>query len=309
MARSTIRFASVKLAHMRAMHACHAKLWRCHHRRTSAMAGQNRIEMKVIESVNLHLSGKVALVTGGSRGIGRATATLLAAEGAQVIIAARNVDALEATAADIRAADGKVHVITADFTLPDESVRVVAEAAGRFGGLDILIANAGGSFGERELSTSTSADWDQTFRFNIGHSVAALRAAIPHLAASGEGNAVFVASISGRAPSSRGAQYAAAKAGLIQAARSLALELGPMRIRVNAVSPGSTLFPGGGWERTRAAQPEEFGKFEAEDFPARRLNTLEEIANVIAFVASPCASGINAADVHVDGGQRRPSMR
>jgi 3-oxoacyl-[acyl-carrier protein] reductase len=78
---------------------------------------------------------------------------------------------------------------------------------------------------------------------------------------------------------------------------------------VNAVSPGSTIFPGGGWERTRAERPDDFAKFEAEDFPAGRLSTVDEIADTIAFVVSPRAAGINAADIHVDGGQRRPSIR
>jgi 3-oxoacyl-[acyl-carrier protein] reductase len=259
--------------------------------------------------MDLKLKGKVALITGGSRGIGKATALLLAAEGVKLAIAARGAETLAAAAAEIAAAGGTVHTIAADFTLAEESARVVAETVATFGALDILIANAGGSFGERELAAASDADWEKTFRFNVGHSIAAVRAAIPHLAKSGDGNAIFVASISGRAPSARGAQYSAAKAGLIHAARSLAWELGPQRIRVNAVSPGSTLFPGGGWERTRAERPEDFAKFEAEDFPAQRLSTVQEIADVIAFVASPRASGINAADIHVDGGQRRPSIR
>jgi 3-oxoacyl-[acyl-carrier protein] reductase len=259
--------------------------------------------------MELGLAGKVALVTGGSRGIGRATAMTLAKEGARIAIAARGREMLDATAAEIRAAGGEVVAISADFTDMAQSAHAVAETVAAFGSLDVLIANAGGSFGERELAHAADADWERTFRFNVGHAVAALRAATPHLAVSPIGNAVFVASISGRAPASRGAQYAAAKAGLIMAARSLAWELGPQRIRVNAVSPGSTLFPGGGWERTRAERPEDFARFEAEDFPAQRLGAVQEIADVIAFTVSPRASGINAADIHVDGGQRRPSIR
>ncbi len=258
--------------------------------------------------MDLGLSGKVALVTGGSRGIGLTTAKLLAGEGCKVAIAARNPQTLAAAAAEIGRA-GEARAIQADMSMAADCARAVAETVAAFGGLDILIANAGGSFGEREIGAATDADWDATWRFNVGQAVAALRAAIPHLEASGEGVAIFVASISGRNPSARGAQYAAAKAALIHAARSLAWELGPKGIRVNAVSPGSTLFPGGGWERTRAEQPENFAKFEAEDFPMKRLGTVEEIANAIVFVASPRASGINAADVHVDGGQRRPSIR
>ena len=259
--------------------------------------------------MDLRLAGKVALVTGGSRGIGRAAALLLAAEGCKVAIAARGPGTLAATAAEIAASGGAAHAITADFTQGADCVRAVEETISAFGRLDILIANAGGSFGERELAASADADWDQTFRFNVGHAVATLRAATPHLAASGEGSAVFVASISGRNPAPRSAQYAAAKAGLIAAARSLAWELGPLGIRVNAVSPGSTLFPGGGWERTRAERPDDYARFEREDFPFGRLSSVDEIANAIVFVASPRGSGFNAVDIQVDGGQRRPSIR
>ncbi|GAC1607134.1 MAG: SDR family NAD(P)-dependent oxidoreductase [Ramlibacter sp.] len=259
--------------------------------------------------MDLGLSGRVALITGGSRGIGKATALRLATEGAKVAIAARGAQTLTAAAAEIRAVGGEVLTITADLTQPDNAALAVAQTVAAFGHLDILIASAGGSFGERELAGATDGDWDTTFRFNVGHAIAALRAAAPHLANDGAGTAVFVASISGRAPTTRGAQYAAAKAGLIHAARSLAWELAPQRIRVNAVSPGSTLFPGGNWEGTRAERPEDFARFEAEEFPARRLCTVQEIADAIVFVASPRASGINAADIHVDGGQRKPSIR
>ncbi|WP_186417485.1 SDR family oxidoreductase [Bosea sp. CS1GBMeth4] len=259
--------------------------------------------------MDLGLQGRIALVTGGSRGIGKQTALLLATEGVRLALAARGEETLAEAAASIREAGGEVITIQADLRSPAESARVVAETISSYGRLDILVANAGGSIGERDFAAASDADWEETFRFNVGHAVAALRAATPALARSEIGNAVFVASISGRAPASRGAQYAAAKAGLIHAARSLAWELGPHGIRVNAVSPGSTLFPGGGWERLRAERPEEFAKFEAEDFPARRLATVREIADAIAFVVSPRASGINAADIQVDGGQRRPSLR
>ena len=259
--------------------------------------------------MDLQMTGQVALVTGGSRGIGRETALLLAAEGVRLAIAARGVATLAATADEIRALGAEVVTISADMSEPAEAARAVTETLRAYGQLDILVCNAGGSVGERDFNKGSDADWAGTYGLNVGHAVAALRAAVPALARSSNGVAIFVASISGRAPAARGAAYAAAKAGLIHAARSLAWELGPQGIRVNAVSPGSTLFPGGGWERIRAERPEDFAKFEAEDFPAGRLSTVREIADAIVFVASPRASGINAADVQVDGGQRRPSIR
>ncbi|MEJ1161304.1 SDR family NAD(P)-dependent oxidoreductase [Prosthecomicrobium sp. N25] len=259
--------------------------------------------------MDLGLAGRVALVTGGSRGIGRATAHVFAREGMRIAIAARGAERLAATAAELTALGAEVLAIQADFGRPSEAARAVDETAARFGGLDVLVANAGGSVGERDLALSTDEDFDATFRFNVGHAIAATRAAVPHLEASGQGSAIFVASISGRAPSTRGAQYAAAKAGLIMAAKNLSWELGPQRIRVNAVSPGSLLFPGGGWERIRAERPEDFAKFEREDFPWGRLGTDTELADVIAFVASPRAGWVNGTDIQVDGGQRRPSIR
>ena len=127
--------------------------------------------------MDLGLKGKIALITGGSRGIGKATALLLAGEGARLAIAARGAETLSATAAEVRAVGGEVITIQADFCDPAESARAVAETVAAYGGLDILIANAGGSFGERELASASDADWEKTFRFNVGHAIAALREA------------------------------------------------------------------------------------------------------------------------------------
>ena len=117
---------------------------------------------------------------------------------------------------------------------------------------------------------------------------------------------VTIASISGWKPGPR-AQYGAAKAGEIFLAGALAWELAPERIRVNTVSPGSTLFPGGGWERFRDANPKRFAEFERREFPWGRLGRAEEIADVVAFVLSERASWINGANIPVDGAQGRPT--
>ncbi len=259
--------------------------------------------------MNLDLAGRRVLVTGGSRGIGLASAMALAREGAKLALVARGAEGLAKASEALRGIGAHVITFEADLTEAGAAAAVTEKAIAALGGLDCLVANAGGSFGAREVTGSASEDWQKTYQFNVLHAIEALRVARPALAASGQGSAIFIASISGRAPATRGAQYAAAKAALIQAARSLAWELGPDRIRVNALSPGSILFPGGGWERTRAERPEDFATFESMDFPWGRLGTAEEIADVVAFLASPRSRWINGADIHVDGGQRRPSIR
>ncbi|MGI4940996.1 MAG: SDR family NAD(P)-dependent oxidoreductase [Janthinobacterium lividum] len=259
--------------------------------------------------MDMRLRDRVALVTGGSRGIGRATALGLAAEGCHVAIAARGQAELDTAAGLLRATGVRVLAIAADMMDPQTPGRLVAEVTAAFGRLDVVVANAGGTLGSREFATSTREDWARTFDLNVLHAIDLLREAVPALSASDAASVIVIASISGRAPTTSAASYAAAKAALIHAARSLAWELGPRGIRVNALSPGSTLFDGGGWDRTRAQSPEAFAAFEAMDFPRRRLGTLQEIADAAVFLASPRAMGINAADVQVDGGQRRPSIR
>lgn len=259
--------------------------------------------------MDMRVRGKVALITGGSRGIGLASAKALVEEGCRVVIAARGQEGLDAAAAQLRAAGGEVAIVAADMLDPATPTRLVAESLAAFGQLDIVIANAGGMVGARELATSTRDDWMQTFQLNVLHAVDLLRAAVPALENSEAASAVFIASISGRAPTGRGAAYGAAKAALILAARSLAWELGPLGIRVNALSPGSTIFEGGGWERVRRDMPDAFVQFEHMDFPRQRLSIVEEIADAVLFLASPRAMGINASDLQVDGGQRRPSIR
>ena len=184
--------------------------------------------------------------------------------------------------------------------------RFIDESAGALGGLDLLVANVGGTVGARGLLEQTADDWVRTFDLNLFHAVRAIRAAVPHMQARGGGSAVSIASISGWKPGPR-AQYGAAKAGEIFLAGALAWELAEQHIRVNTVSPGSTLFPGGGWERFRSQNPERFAEFERREFPWGRLGRAEEIADVVAFVLSERASWINGANIPVDGAQGRPS--
>ena len=264
---------------------------------------------------HLGLAGKIALVTGGSRGIGRATALKLAEEGCDIGVCGRDAAGLARVAEELRGAAGpngedsrarRVHTAQADVTASGAVERFIDDSAAALGGVDLLVANVGGSSGG-DLVTATAEDWLRTFELNLFHAVRAIRAAVPHMSARGGGSAVIVASISGWKPGP-GAQYGAAKAAEIFLAGSLAWELAAHRIRVNTVSPGSTIFPGGGWERFRARSPELFQEFERTEFPWGRLGAPEEIANVVTFVLSDRASWVNGANIPVDGGQGRPSV-
>lgn len=268
--------------------------------------------------MDLNLQGKVALVTGGTRGIGRAIAERLVREGSHVAICGRTADLLEQAVAELKelgaggvaisgaANQGSlVHGVAADVTTPGEVERFVAESAAALGGVDLIVANVGGSTGGGLLE-STPDDWQRTFDLNLFHAVRAIRAAVPHMVERGGGSAVTISSISGWKPAPR-AQYGAAKAGEIFLAGALAWELGPQRIRVNTLSPGSTLFPGGGWERFQRENPVRFAEFTRREFPCGRLGTAQEIADVVVFLLSERASWINGANIPVDGAQGRPS--
>ncbi|HEY3061814.1 MAG TPA: SDR family oxidoreductase [Chloroflexota bacterium] len=255
--------------------------------------------------MDLGLTGKVGLVTGGSRGIGRATALRLALEGVDVAICGRTAETLHSTLSELRATGVRAHGVVTDVTSAGEAERFVDDAAAALGGVDLVVANVGGSSG-RGLLESTPEDWLRTFELNLFHAVRSIRAAVPHMQARGGGSAVSIASISGWKPGPT-AQYGAAKAGEIFLAGALAWELAASRIRVNTVSPGSIMFAGGSWARFRERDADRFGEFERREFPWGRLGTAEEVADVVAFVLSERASWINGANIAVDGAQGRPS--
>jgi 3-oxoacyl-[acyl-carrier protein] reductase len=237
--------------------------------------------------------------------LGRATALRLADEGCDVGICGRTAETLERAGAALRGQGVRAHTVAADVAVPGETERFVEACAAALGGVDLLVANVGGSAGEGLLE-STAEDWLRTFDLNLFHAVRAIRAAVPSMRERGGGSAVIIASISGWKPGPR-AQYGATKAAEIFLAGALAWELAPVRIRVNAVSPGSILFPGGGWERFRASDPERFAAFEGREFPWGRLGTAEEVADVVTFLLSERARWINGANIPVDGAQGRPS--
>ncbi len=252
--------------------------------------------------MDLELTGRVALVTGASRGIGAAIAAELAAEGCRVAICARGEDVLRETAARIGASGAEVLPLVADLTAAGEAERVVNETLARFGQLDILVNNLGGG-----RAGDTDEAWDFTLDVNLGVAVRATRAAIVPMKAQRRGVILLISSVSGWQVGGSPA-YNAAKAAEIMYARSLAKDLGPFGIRANAVSPGSIMFPGGGWERRQQRDPEVIADFIARDMPIGRFGTAEEIANVVVFLASDRASLVTGANIAVDGCQLKPSV-
>lgn len=255
--------------------------------------------------MDLGLAGHVAIVTGGTRGIGRAICTTLISQGCDVSLCARDRVEVEETLAALNAGTARASGSVADVTIPGQLERFIEETAARAGHIHHLVANVGGTIGQGSLDASAE-EWTRTFDLNAGHAIRAIRTVVPHMRTPEECSIVVISSISGSKPGPR-AQYGAAKAAEIFLAQALARDLGPRRIRINAVSPGSILFPGGGWDRFRLQQAARFEEFVRQQFPWQRLGTVEEVADVVAFVLSPRARWINGTNIAVDGAQNYPS--
>ncbi|WP_240977024.1 SDR family NAD(P)-dependent oxidoreductase [Streptomyces telluris] len=237
--------------------------------------------------------------------MGQQIVRLLSARGARVSACGRREETLEALCRGLED-EGLPRPFTRalDVAAPEGLERFVAEAAAENGGLYGVVACAGGARGGG-VEEAAPADWMATWELNAWHSARLAAAAVPHLRAAGGGSVVLIASISGWKPGPQ-AQYGMAKAGQIHLAASLARELGPDGIRVNAVSPGSMLIPGKRWDRMRREDPAAFADFRRE-FPGGELVDPKEVAEVVAFLLSDLASGVSGANVPVDRAQNAPT--
>ena len=248
----------------------------------------------------LDLTGRSALVTGASSGIGAATARTLSELGARVAIGYhRNVAGAEAVRDSIRADGGLAVAIQADLRRTEEVTRLVASASAELGPIDILVNNAGSLVARRRIHEVTEEHLDEIFALNVKSAVLASQAVAPSMIERGRGTIVNVVSIAGHTGGGPGAGvYASAKAALTAYTKSLAKELAPHGIRVNAVSPGVIDTP----FHEVFSTPEMMRNFAAA-IPLGRVGTSQECANVIAFLASDAASYIVGETIEVNGGQ------
>lgn len=253
--------------------------------------------------MDLGLAGKVAMISGASRGIGRAIALGLADEGCRLSVCARGQGQLDATEREAQRRGGEVLAVCRDVTDEVQARVWVDETLDRFGGVDILVNNVGGSRPGGNLRASRT-DWRAGFDLNFFSALDLCRLVVPAMQERGAGCVLNVASIYGRewgGPMT----YNAAKAALISLSKEMARELAPAGIRVNSVAPGSILFPGGAWEKRRTENPEGIAAFVEAELPAGRFGTPEEVADVAVFLASERAGWVSGACVTVDGCQSR----
>lgn len=245
------------------------------------------------------LQGKVAVVTGGSRGIGAATCLALARNGVRLVISGRDAQALQASLAAVQAVGGEAITVQADCSDFSQLQRLQAEVGTRFGVPDFLLAFAGGGTGKPvPVQDITEQDWRSSIDNNLTSTFLTVKAFLPGMLARGSGGILTMASAGARVASGAPAGYGAAKAGVIMFTRHLAHETGPGGLRVNCLSPSAVLT-----ERTQAAMPAERQAGMMAGFPLGRLGTPDDIAAASLFLLSNASAWISGVVLDVAGGR------
>lgn len=246
--------------------------------------------------MDLGLKGKKAVVTGGTRGIGRAIANLLVEEGCDIGICARTAAQLEEAVAAFKAKGVKALGASVDVADGDPLTRFVKSAAEALGGLDIFISNVGALGGSND-----EASWKRGFEIDVLGTVRGCETAVPFLEKSGAGAIVVVGSTAAVEVVGPRRAYSGLKAALLPYIKGLARDLAPKKVRANVVSPGSVYFKGGTWDLMERKNPERYRQALARN-PTGRMATPEEVANAVVFLASPRASFVSGINLICDGG-------
>jgi len=258
--------------------------------------------------MELGLRGKHALITGGSHGIGLATAEALASEGCHVAICSRDAGRLSSVLKKLKKYSVKTLAVQADVLVPEDIQRTVRSIDQAWKKIDILVNNVGGGgrWGTESAEETPEKVWRDVFDKNTMAAVRFTRWAIPHMRRQKWGRVITVASIHGKEGGGR-PWFCMAKSAEIGLMKSLSLKTELVRdgITFNSVAPGAIMIAGTGWDRQRRKNPAAFEKMAARDFPLGRLGTAEEVAAVILFICSKKAGFLNGACVAVDGGESR----
>ncbi|PHQ25723.1 3-ketoacyl-ACP reductase [Marinobacter guineae] len=251
--------------------------------------------------MEMGLKGKNAVVTGGSKGIGRSIALALAAEGVNVAICARSEGPLDDTLTEIEALGVKGYREVCDVGDKHRLDAFLDNVKGTLGSVDILVCNVSALGAGNNLKA-----WDANITLDLLSTVRAVDKVLPWMKEAGSGNIIILSSISGIEVGTS-QPYAATKAALISYAKSLAVDHGPDGIRVNSIAPGSIKFPGGVWDKAEKAGSDRYHNT-LKRIPWGRFGRPEEVANVAVFLASNAASWVTGACIPVDGAQHRSNM-
>ena len=255
--------------------------------------------------MDLTLNGKVAMITGGSRGLGRQCALALGREGCAVAICGRDGDQVQRTADELAGLGIKVNGSQADVTNPDDAARFLQETTDALGAADILVNNVGGRRGSVLFDETSMDQFMEGLEVNLISAVRMTKLALPHMQAQGWGRVINIASIYGREHGGS-VDYMTGKAGMIAFSKHLALQLAQTGVLVNCVAPGSIDFPGSTWDRFQQNNtPEVVSEFIDRNLPMGKFGWPEPIGETVAFLASDRASLITGACINVDGGQSK----